>query len=349
VAEGEWRIEDERSVEPSPERDVEAAYEFRLRSVDDEEAKTIVEYESGAGTGSVTGARQALEPYVKRDRPPPRLILDSRGLSRADYEGIDWPEGERDRLVQHRAKATESFDRTVLTLASGALGLTVAFIHEIAPHPRHVWVVAVGWSFLCGSLLLILASFLSSIAEHSAIIDQMDERVSTIRRPIQWTTSLNVAAASCLVLGVVFVVTFACLNLSHAQPGKKAGTRVRRAAGTAQAHGDRGQARRAGQPAHSPAKARDATTQHREDKLELDGRGSPSTPRGRGAGSSETAYARTAKAGATAGHPSTSGYARKPARRTPTPARPSTAETKQLAVASSLGDSADRPAVLFGS
>ena len=89
------------------------------------------------------------------------------------------------------------------------LGLTIAFIHDLAPHPRQVWLLAVGWTLWCASLLLVLLSYLSSMAAHAQIIDQMDERVPSVRRPRQWTTWFNYTAALLLVAGVGFVVGFA--------------------------------------------------------------------------------------------------------------------------------------------
>jgi hypothetical protein len=128
---------------------------------------------------------------------------------------IDWPPEERARLVDHRQKATESFDRTVLTLSGGALGVTITFIHELAPHPRHVWLIGVAWSLFCASLLLILVSYLASIGAHDKIIEQMDERVATIRPPRRFTTWFNRAAAAFLVSGVIWVVIFAWFNVRH--------------------------------------------------------------------------------------------------------------------------------------
>jgi hypothetical protein len=133
----------------------------------------------------------------------------------AEVDGIDWPPAERARLIEHRQKATESFDKTVLTLSGGALGLSITFIHEIAPHPRHSWLVGLAWSCFCASLLLMLTSFLSSIDAHDSILRQMAERIATLVPPRRVTTWLNRIAAGFLIVGAVFLVIFAWFNVTH--------------------------------------------------------------------------------------------------------------------------------------
>jgi hypothetical protein len=254
-----WVVEGERVAEPSAERDAESAFAFDLRRPTGEHVETRVEYETGAKHGSLEAAREILKPYVKRRQPPPLVLVDSSGISRADYGGPEWPADERARLVEHRLKASESYDKMIVTLAGGGLGLTIAFIHDLAPHPRQVWLLAVGWTLWCASLLLVLLSYLSSMAAHAQIIDQMDEQVPSVRRPRQWTTWFNYSAALLLVAGAGFVVGFSCYNLLHAERQKpgKARTGIRRGADAAEARGDRrsGQARDEGPRAFGAAKA----------------------------------------------------------------------------------------------
>lgn|GEM_PF-1985899 len=210
-----WRVEGGRVAEPSAEGGGESAFAFDLRRPAGEHVETTVEYETGAKQGSLEAAREVVKPYLKRRQPPPLILVDRSGIPRAHYGGPEWGREDRARLVEHRLKASESFDRMVVTLAGGGLGLTVTFIHDIAPHPRKLWWIYVGWSLLAVSLLLILFSYLTSIAAHDNIIDQMDEFVSSVRRPRRWTTWLNRSAAALLVAGVILVVVFACYNLGH--------------------------------------------------------------------------------------------------------------------------------------
>jgi hypothetical protein len=197
------------------ERDAESAFAFDLRRPAGEHVETRVEYETGAKHGSLEAAREVLKPYLKRRPPPPLILVDSSGISRADYGGPEWPADDRARLVEHRLKASESYDKMIVTLAGGGLGLTITFIHDLTPHPRLVWLLLVGWSLWCLSLFLVLVSYLSSVSAHGQIIDQMDERVPSVRRPRKLTTLFNYSAAVLLVAGAAFVVVFAWYNMLH--------------------------------------------------------------------------------------------------------------------------------------
>lgn len=132
-----------------------------------------------------------------------------------EKDAIDWPPEEYARLTEHRLKATESFDRTLVTLAAGALAISISFVHDLAPHPRHVWLMGIAWSGFCASLLLILASFLTSVGAHDKIIEQMRRRVADLKQPRRLTTALNRAAAGSFALGAVFLVVFAWFNVGH--------------------------------------------------------------------------------------------------------------------------------------
>jgi hypothetical protein len=69
---------------------------------------------------------------------------------------------EREWLKQADHTACRDFDKAVMTLAAGALGLSIAFIHDIAPDPTFVGVLAAAWAFFAASLLAILVSFMTS-------------------------------------------------------------------------------------------------------------------------------------------------------------------------------------------
>jgi uncharacterized BrkB/YihY/UPF0761 family membrane protein len=118
---------------------------------------------------------------------------------------------ERKRLTDLHEKATDAFDRAVMTLAGGALGISLAFVHDVAPKPRHTWVMGLSWLFFALSLLLILGSFLTSERATVSMVDKWD-REEEIERG-KWTDYLNWGAAGALILGVILLVIFAWLNL----------------------------------------------------------------------------------------------------------------------------------------
>lgn len=125
---------------------------------------------------------------------------------------VDEQAEERKRLTNLHEKATDSFDRAVMTLSAGALGISLAFIHDVAPKPRHTWVLGCAWFSFALSLLVILLSFLSSERAIVKMVAQLDENAEDIPRG-RLTDLLNWFSAGAFVLGVVLLVIFAWLNL----------------------------------------------------------------------------------------------------------------------------------------
>ena len=147
----------------------------------------------------------------------------SRLASMSDRAHRDW-------LVSAHHTASQDFDKAVMTLAGGALGVSITFIHEIAPHPKHHGWLATAWTLLALSLLLVFVSYLASqrVLEHE--IDNCDDAISRAaakesgdpdpparqqRRDVAGplTTFLNYASAVTFMSGVAFLVRFALYNL----------------------------------------------------------------------------------------------------------------------------------------
>ena len=125
---------------------------------------------------------------------------------------VELQAAERKRLTDLHEKATDSFDRAVMTLSGGALGISLAFIHDVAPHPTHKWVIGTSWALFSASLLMILWSFLTSERAIVRIIAQHDDEEETIPRG-RLTDWLNWLSASSFVAGAIFLVLFALLNV----------------------------------------------------------------------------------------------------------------------------------------
>ncbi len=53
----------------------------------------------------------------------------------------------RKHLVDALHTASRDYDRNLLTLAAGALGLSTTFVHNIASHPRYTWALLFAWVF----------------------------------------------------------------------------------------------------------------------------------------------------------------------------------------------------------
>jgi hypothetical protein len=120
----------------------------------------------------------------------------------------------RQSLVAAHQKSSEAYDKAVMTLAGGALAISLTFVHQVAPQPTHKPWLAVSWALLALSLLLIFGSFLASQQALLRQIKQHDKKpVSRWDVPGWMTTILNVASGAAFVVGVACLVRFAWFNI----------------------------------------------------------------------------------------------------------------------------------------
>lgn len=119
----------------------------------------------------------------------------------------------RRHLVEALHTASQDFDKAIMTLAAGALGISIAFVNQVAPHPRDTAWLATAWSLFAAALVFILISFITSQSAIRWEIDHLYDDPRPKRPHRKWTTRLNTAAAGAFVLGVVSLVVFALVNV----------------------------------------------------------------------------------------------------------------------------------------
>ena len=127
----------------------------------------------------------------------------------------------RKALVAAEQKAQEDFDKTVLSLSGGALGISFVFLKDVVgvnpiAHPSFLFLAWVSWAF---STFFVLASYhLSHLALRRAI-SQVDDGTIYDQRPggvfANWTAFLNGSGAVLFLTGVCFITLFAYSNLSN--------------------------------------------------------------------------------------------------------------------------------------
>lgn len=93
---------------------------------------------------------------------------------------------ERRALIETEQNQSLQYDKAILTLSAGALGVTVVFVHEIAPAPDKdtLHFLFGGWAAFALSILSTLFSFLSSQAAHRQQRDSLDREIATQRREL---------------------------------------------------------------------------------------------------------------------------------------------------------------------
>jgi len=125
----------------------------------------------------------------------------------------------RNALIEIEGKAQEDFDKTVLSLSGGALGISFAFVNNIVgANPLHysgclfaAWIV---WGI---SVTCVLASYYFSQQALRRAIKQVDtEKIYTQQAGGAFSTVtaiLNAAGGVLFLAGVVLIVVFASFNL----------------------------------------------------------------------------------------------------------------------------------------
>src|SRR5437867_6026295 len=84
------------------------------------------------------------------------------------------PPDERNRLVASHKDASDAYDRALMTLSAGALGLSVGFVKDIAKNPESKWLILTGWVLLGLALACVVTSFALSVDVHRRVIAGLD-------------------------------------------------------------------------------------------------------------------------------------------------------------------------------
>lgn len=127
---------------------------------------------------------------------------------------------ERTTLIEMEQKSADQHDKAILTLTAGALGLSLTFIDKIGPDPATdtLWLVGAAWLSFIVSIVVILASFLTSQSACRRQRELLDSEYSNghpqeeANRFADTTHYLNMAAYVCFVVGVAFLAAFSWIN-----------------------------------------------------------------------------------------------------------------------------------------
>lgn len=127
---------------------------------------------------------------------------------------------ERKQLVAAERDTAQQFDKAILTLAAGALALSITFINQIAPNPKphSVYFLIGAWILFCSSLLSTLISFLTSQVACRKQRDILDDKLSSkennkSNKAASWTNRLNYFSIAFFILGVVSLIVSSAINL----------------------------------------------------------------------------------------------------------------------------------------
>ena len=117
------------------------------------------------------------------------------------------------------------YDKWLLTLSGGALGLSITFIEKISKNPTKdtfIWLL-ISWGFLVCSLLFTLLSLITSqsaIRENrkeleSVYYEENTEEHSSPKWFTRLTNLLNWSSLFLFILGVAFLCIFSFINIDN--------------------------------------------------------------------------------------------------------------------------------------
>ena len=125
----------------------------------------------------------------------------------------------RKTLVEIEQNIGAGFDKTLITLSGGALGLTITFIKDIVkkPEPQSLELALYSWSAWAISLSsLLLAFYLGTLAYRTAIRNWDSGKLDPKNPGGKFSTItrfLNFVGVVAFIFGVVQFVRFTYLNL----------------------------------------------------------------------------------------------------------------------------------------
>ena len=124
----------------------------------------------------------------------------------------------RQHLMAAEQKSQSEYDKWVITLSGGALGVSFAFLKDVVGTKS---IVSTGWllaAWICWALGIssgLASHFFSSLALRRAI-KQTDEKIIYVIRPGGWmsglTFGLNIAAGVLFLCGVLSIIAFVAKN-----------------------------------------------------------------------------------------------------------------------------------------
>ncbi|MBL8693168.1 MAG: hypothetical protein JNJ88_03650 [Planctomycetes bacterium] len=125
----------------------------------------------------------------------------------------------REDLVEGRQQAQTSYDRAILTLSAGAMGVSLTFLKDIAGGGRAVQVrcsLVASWISLTLAVLFVVLSFVLSRRSFDVAIKNLDSQRNLGNlggRFARWTEISNALAGISFLVGLVALCIFAYANL----------------------------------------------------------------------------------------------------------------------------------------
>ena len=121
-----------------------------------------------------------------------------------------------DTLLKSMIDAQDQFDKYIISLSSGAFGLTFAFIDKLIDIKHADWKVLllIAWISWATAICSTLVSFYFSQAALEFAFNRWQARETDLKNPLDWVTRiLNAISGLAFLLGVIALISFVYTNL----------------------------------------------------------------------------------------------------------------------------------------
>lgn len=123
----------------------------------------------------------------------------------------------RRHLILSEQKAQEDYDKAIISLSGGALGISFAFISEIVPDPIETFHLLLSWICWGGSITSVIISYFTSQKALKRAIHQVDSDTINQELPgglyTRLTSTLNYFSGILFIIGIAFLIYFVNVNI----------------------------------------------------------------------------------------------------------------------------------------
>ena len=167
---------------------------------------------------------QAVRPESgPKANPEPDVIEDQAELQRRR----ELHDQHKARICEDIQSSTDSFDQSLLTLSSGALGVSLAFIKDIVPLKEAVWVglLFASWIVFAFCIVTTVVSFLLSVKANKQqlgyieayYLGRQDDALDKHKTSgyVKWLQRCTWIGIILFVAGLFCTIIFACENVAR--------------------------------------------------------------------------------------------------------------------------------------
>ena len=136
-----------------------------------------------------------------------------------EKDELGWDVADRWHLHELNDAACRDFDTALRALSGGGLAVSIVFVHQIANHPGHKWLLGLSRMLFASALAFNLLSFLTSGRASRRMLNEMDDPETTELQPGKITERLNWGSCIAFLVGLVCLV-----DHNRQQPGPHGGS-----------------------------------------------------------------------------------------------------------------------------